>query len=307
MSRNVQLVLIAIVIVLVAGPLMLALAGALRARSLPAAKHGANAAVRDPALVIASTLLYTLAFNLTFVIQELFLVLPKALTPGLRPTLFHNNHRWEGDSAFAALFQGTGALATLIAAGACALLLRRIRFRSVNARLFLVWMVYCGCFMALPQVVIGALSAGSDVGMAMDYFRLSPAAKTLAALIALVSMPVIALWLARELLGLATNPAQIDTASARSRFIACVATLPALAAVGLIIPFRVPREIVEVVVLPIVVSWAGVAWMQAASWRIVDAARIAGARTATIAWPLVAVVLLLLFFQFVLRPGIHFY
>jgi hypothetical protein len=34
---------------------------------------------------IGSTLLYTLAFNLTFFIQELFLVVPKALTPGLRP------------------------------------------------------------------------------------------------------------------------------------------------------------------------------------------------------------------------------
>lgn len=38
---------------------------------------------------ISSALLYTLAFNLTFFIQELFLVLPKALTAGVRPTLFH--------------------------------------------------------------------------------------------------------------------------------------------------------------------------------------------------------------------------
>jgi hypothetical protein len=56
-------------------------------------------------------LLYTLAFNLTFFIQELFLVVPKALTPGLRPTLFHNNHLWQGEHPLASLFQGTGALA----------------------------------------------------------------------------------------------------------------------------------------------------------------------------------------------------
>ena len=41
---------------------------------------------------VSSALLYTLAYNLTFFIQELFLVLPKALTPGLHPTLLHNNH-----------------------------------------------------------------------------------------------------------------------------------------------------------------------------------------------------------------------
>src|SRR3546814_11139599 len=53
-----------------------------------------------------SALIYTLAFNLVFFTQELFLVVPKALTPGLRPTLYHNNHGWEGDHPLASLFQG---------------------------------------------------------------------------------------------------------------------------------------------------------------------------------------------------------
>jgi hypothetical protein len=52
---------------------------------------------------LSSALLHTLAFNLTFFVQELFLVVPKALTPGLHPTLFHNNHHWEGTSPLAAL------------------------------------------------------------------------------------------------------------------------------------------------------------------------------------------------------------
>ena len=38
--------------------------------------------------VAHSMLAYVLAFNLTFFIQELFLVLPKALVPGLQPTLY---------------------------------------------------------------------------------------------------------------------------------------------------------------------------------------------------------------------------
>ena len=63
---------------------------------------------------VASALLYALAFNLVFFVQGFFLVLPKTFTPGLRPTLFHNNHTWEGDSPLAKLYQGTGALVLLL-------------------------------------------------------------------------------------------------------------------------------------------------------------------------------------------------
>src|ERR1044072_2395392 len=97
-------------------------------------------------LVIGSALLYTLAFNLTFFIQELFLVVPKALTPGLRPTLFHNNHTWEGQHPLASLFQGTCALATIVSGTICLLLLRGDRVRSTTLRLFLVWMAFHGLF-----------------------------------------------------------------------------------------------------------------------------------------------------------------
>lgn len=58
--------------------------------------------------MISSTLFYTLAFNLLFFIQELFLVLPKALTPNLSPILYHNNHSWTGENRLAFLFQRNG-------------------------------------------------------------------------------------------------------------------------------------------------------------------------------------------------------
>jgi hypothetical protein len=104
MHQGGKLIGIAVALVLVAGPLLLGLTGLIRARRAPAD------AVPEPAmpwnwkLTINSALLYALAFNLTFFIQELFLVLPKALTPGLRPTLFHNNHSWEGENPLANLF-----------------------------------------------------------------------------------------------------------------------------------------------------------------------------------------------------------
>ena len=295
---------IAALLILVVGPLLLGLWGLVRARRVPA---DAAALPWNWKLTAVSALLYTLAFNLTFFLQELFLVLPKALTPGLRPTLFHNNHTWDGDNPLAALFQGTGALAILVSGIVCALLLRRGVGRSVTARLFLAWMAYCGCFMALPQVVVGALSSGSDVGMAMDYLHLDAIVKTTLALLALVAIPPLALWLVRPLLGLADDAAQVASVGARARFMFQIATLPALVAILMIIPFRVPREPVEVVMVPLVVSVIGIAWIQAGAWRI-EASRTAGIlRTGSIAYPLGAVLFVLLVFQVLLRPGIRFY
>lgn len=181
MTTQAILLLAASALTLVAAPLALLVAGAVTVRRTQDVRGVVAGGWRCTAL---STLLYVLAFNLTFLIQELFLVIPKALTPGLRPTLFHNNHSWEGTSALANLFQGTGALATVSIGLVCLWLLGRSRTRSDEVRLLLYWMAFCGCFMALPQIVIGALSPGSDIGMAMNYFAVGAAARTGMALVA---------------------------------------------------------------------------------------------------------------------------
>ena len=297
------MILIVTALVLIVCPLLLALAGALRARSEPPAA----AMAWDWRLVALSTLLYTVAFNLVFFIQELFLVLPKALTPGLQPTLFHNNHLWQGEHPLASLFQGTGVLATFLLGSICLYLLRRGVGRSLATRLLLVWVAYCGVFMALPQVVVGALSSGSDVGMAMDYFGLGANAKAIAGLLALAIIPFFAREFSRHLLGVASQPAQLANAGARSRFVFQVATLPALLAIILILPFRVPREWLEVVFLPLVVFIAGMPWIQAGAWRLHDVIPKAWSRAPTLAYPFAAAVALLFVFQLVLRPGIRFF
>jgi hypothetical protein len=302
-----KLIGIAVALVLVTGPLLLGLTGLIRARGESAGAVPEPVKPWNWTLTVNSALLYALAFNLTFFMQELFLVLPKALTPGLRPTLFHNNHSWEGENPLASLFQGTGALAILLTGVACALLLRRGLGRSSTVRLFFIWMTYNGFFQALPQVVIGAISPRNDVGMAMNYLRLVTTAKTVAALVALCAIPAAALWLLRPLLGLAEDPACIASARARTRFVFRVASLPALSAILLIIPFRVPRELVEVVILPVVVTVIGIAWLQAGAWRVSGVTTVGGSSVGSIAYPLGALLILLVLFQLLLRQGVHFY
>ncbi|MEL1265131.1 hypothetical protein [Pseudoxanthomonas putridarboris] len=256
--------------------------------------------------VLGSMLLYVLAFNLTFFVQELFLVVPKALTPGLQPTLYHNNHGWEGEHPLAALFQGTGALATFVVGLLCLWAARRGAGRTPARRMALVWMAYCGLLMALPQVVIGALSGASDVGMAMDYLGLSLPAKTLAAGIALAAIPWVALSLRPPVLEVAEDVSSSATPATGAKRIFMLVTLPALLAVVAILPFRVPREWLEVVLLPVLVTVPGIAWMQAGAWRAKEAMPSVRGR-----WPLAGLLLatlaLLVVFQWILRPGIAFH
>jgi hypothetical protein len=300
-----ELIGAAALVVALGGPLLFGLAGVMRAwrERAPAAVAGRW----DWRLTTHSALLYTLAFNIVFFIQELFLVVPKALTPGLRPTLYHNNHRWAGDHPLEALFQGTGAVAIFLAGLIFALLVRRGAGGTPAMRLFFIWMAYHGLFQSLPQIVVGAIVPENDFGMAMDYLALSPAAKTVAALAALTAIVAVGLWLVRPLLALADSDALIETAGRRARFILNAATVPALAAIPLIILFRVPREVIEVVVPPIAVTIVGIAWIQAGSWwvRDVRARPFAGRRA--LLGPALAALGVLLFFHLVLRPGVDFF
>lgn len=248
-----------------------------------------------------SLLAYVLAFNLTFFIQELFLVLPKALVPELSVTLFHNNHRWAGDAPIAELFQGTGALAILISGLAfCWIVSRQDR-----PGLFPLWMAFNGLFQSLPQFVVGAIVPENDMGRAYDYLELGTVGETLLALIALAAMPVAGLWLGRRFLASAWEGAPVGKARTRFGFLLRMAGLPALAAIPILVLFRVPRELIEVLAAPALVPMFGCGWMQLAAFRPFDMEG-RGSPPVNLAPMLVAAIVLLAIFQLVLRPGISF-
>ena len=286
------------------GPFLLGLWGAVRGLRTPGR---ASFGRRDWTLIFTSAFLYALAFNLVFIVQELFLVLPKATVPGLEPTLYHNNHHWNGDDPVAALYQGTGALAIFVLGCLFALWLRFAPPKSASRRLFVFWMAFHGFFQSLPQVVVGAFLPGNDVGMAMDYLALSPTEKAAAAFAALLLMAVIGLRLTWHFLAIAGSRSDIDSPGKRTGFVFFAGTLPALLGIFLILPCRVPGTIDQVVLVPVAVTIVGLAWMQAGAWRLYgapagDARPVARVRDAAF-WLLVVFAV----FQLVLRPGIAFY
>jgi hypothetical protein len=251
--------------------------------------------------VVHSMLAYVLAFNLTFFLQELFLVLPKALVPGLQPTLFHNNHDWIGEAAIADLFQGTGALAILLSG----LLFAAIAARQTRPSMLVLWMAFHGLFQSLPQFVVGAITEGQDVGQAYAFLEIGSVGEATVALVALVAIPAAGLWLGARFLATGWEPWQVDSRRARFGFLLRMAAIPALTAIPILILFRIPRELIEVLAPPILVPVLGYGWLQLAAFRR-STIKAGGKAPLRLIPLLAAVVALLAIFQLVLRPGITF-
>jgi hypothetical protein len=245
-----------------------------------------------------SLLDYVLAFNLTFILQELFLAWPKSLVPGLTVTLFHNNHRWVGEAPVADLLQGSGALAILVSG----LIFCAIAARQARPSWFVLWMAFNGLFQSLPQFVVGAISDGQDVGQAYSYLGLG-LGKALIALLVLAAIPVAAAWLGRRFLAAAWEEWQVHSRRARFGYLLQIAGLPALAAIPILALYRLPREFIEVLAAPVLVPMLGYGWLQLAAFRpgTVKAEGSAPRKLGVLA---VAAVALLALFQIVLRPGI---
>jgi hypothetical protein len=245
-----------------------------------------------------SLLAYVLAFNLTFILQELFLAWPKSLVPGLTVTLFHNNHRWVGEAPIADLLQGAGAVAIMISG----LIFCAIASRQARPSWFVLWMAFNGLFQSLPQFAVGAISDGQDVGQAYGYLGLS-LGKALIALAALAAIPVAAAWLGRRFLAAAWEDWQVHSRRARFGYLIQIAGLPTLAAIPILALYRMPREFIEVLSAPVLVPMLGYGWLQLAAFRP-HAIETRGRAPMNVAGLLVAAVALLALFQIVLRPGI---
>lgn len=242
-----------------------------------------------------SVLLCALAFNLTFFWQELWLVIPKALTPGLHPVLYHNNHDWIGDAPIVELLQGSGAVATLFSGLAFCVILARSRRMSATWRLFVFWMAFQGLYQSLTQLAIGTLVPSNDMGRAMGYLGVGTAVHNLLLALAVAGMALAGSWLAGR------------ASQAGTRNSGYGLLLTALLSVIVVIPFRLPRNLIEVALIPLIVNLVGIGWLilgTALARRKAEHGQ--NAAQASLTGPALALGAAFLLFQLVLRPGIAF-
>lgn len=256
-------------------------------------------------LVLVSALFCTLAFNLTFFVQELLLTLPKAFVPGVHVWLYHNNHHYEGTHPILPLLQGTGGAADLLSGLIFALLFAGAGARSMTTRLFLFWMAFQGLYAGFSQLVIGALIPQNDMGMAYGYLGLAPAARMGMLALGLIASVLAGFWLARKAIALLATTGETLNAGPRMGFLFFAVLLPALIAGALIIPFRLPRNMIEVTIFPTIVMLFGAIWVLIGGALSPTAPRPAHPAP-SMAVPLAALIVVLLVFQLVLRPGIAF-
>jgi hypothetical protein len=113
----------------------------------------------------------------------------------------------------------------------------------------------------------------------------------------MLAMAVICRRLAPYLLALAPE-------APRSRTGLWLAFLPALLAIPLIVPFRVPNHPVEILLPPGADALIAGAWLWAMSSLATPAVPTAAPGSTRLLW--IGLLALLAFFQLVLRPGITF-
>jgi hypothetical protein len=92
----------------------------------------------------------------------------------------------------------------------------------------------------------------------------------------------------------------------RSLGFAAVVLIPALLSITLIIPFRIPREAIEVVLIPLIVNGLGSAWLIAGAVSTRAQGGTDPSASPKLVGPALSLCALLAFFQIVLRPGISF-
>jgi hypothetical protein len=125
------------------------------------------------------------------------------------------------------------------------------------------------------------------------------------ALAALAVIPIAGIWLGARFLATAWDAGQVDTKRSRFGYLLRMVGIPAVAAIPILILFRVPRELIEVLAPPVLVPVLGYGWLQLAAFRP-GQVTAQGEPPSRFAPLLVAVVALLAIFQLVLRPGIPF-
>jgi hypothetical protein len=253
-------------------------------------------------LIINSAVLYALAFNIIFFIQELFLALGKKWL-GLKAYLYHNNHNWEDSHPMDDLAQGYGATAIFITGVICLFIARRIKLSTHWLQLFFLWLAFEGLAQSLPQFITAANSPTTDTGQAFAYLGIPDKLGLLISVTGILLMLLISMSYSRYLLQFSPSDQYVTTASRRFRYLLHAAVIASLVGIVLIIPFRIMPW--DRVMAPVMVTLISVPMVFANAWHVKAVDTINSRINQKIfAWPIIFLIILLLIFQLVLAKGV---
>ena len=254
-------------------------------------------------LVINSAILYALAFNLIFFIQELFLALGKRWL-GLKAWLYHNNHNWEGSHPMDSLAQGYGAVAIFLIGIICLLIARRIRFSRHWIQLFFLWMAFQGLAQSLPQFITAAMAPDTDTGQAYTYLGIVDKVGLLITIAGIILMLLIGMAYSQYLLQLAPSDNRIATAANRFNYLFRIAVAASIIGIMLIIPFRIMPW--SRATAPVFVTLLSVPMVFAHAWKAKAGYTInSDVNRKIFLWPIIFLIVLLLIFQLILAKGVE--
>jgi hypothetical protein len=254
-------------------------------------------------LIINSAVLYALAFNIIFFIQELFLALGKKWL-GLKAYLYHNNHNWEGSHPMDALAQGYGAAAIFITGVICLFIARRIKLSTHWLQLFFLWLAFEGFAQSLPQFITAASAPDTDTGQAYAYLAIPEKLGLLISIAGIMLMLLIGMAYSRYLLQLSPSGEYVAVASRRFNYLLHAAVLASLIGIVWIIPFRIMPW--DRAMAPVMVTLISIPMVFANAWNVSKVQTINSRINQKIfAWPVIFLIILLLIFQLVLAKGVE--
>ncbi len=254
-------------------------------------------------LIINSAVLYALAFNLIFFIQELFLALGKKWL-GLKAYLYHNNHNWEGSHPMDQLAQGYGAFAIFILGILC-LIIARVNKSSVHwVQLFILWLAFQGFAQSIPQFITAVIAPDTDTGQAFTYLGLNKTAGLLISLFGIILMLWISVAYSKLLLQLAPSKEYLVKTLLRSSYLFQVSVVASIIGVLLIIPFRIMPW--SRAIAPVIVTLVSVPMIFANAWNIkLDQSTNNSVNQKIFITPIILLAILLLIFQLILAKGVE--
>jgi len=285
---------------LLLGPIVWGVLNLVRFKGITAANRVANYAT-----IINSAVLYALAFNIIYFLQELFLVLGKKAL-GLKVLLYHNDHNWLGEHPKMLLMQGLGALAIFLIGLISLFAYKYISDSKGTWKLLLLWMAFQGLVQSIPQVMIAALDPETDVGEALvGYLKLDQTLLTLFGVVCAIALGLICIYFSRLFLGFGADTVDYGNPRAKLKYIRFIAVGAALIGSILVVPFKIPP--MRHTIAPFMVFIFSIPWVWTSAGLDVTVRPVLnGIDKKVYRLPIVFLILLLLFFQLILAKGVEF-